>query len=392
MPDKNQSAAAPVSAALIAKLDRTPEQHVEEPLARPVPRWVKALLRIPLAAKLAGANVLIVLITFAASFAARGAVTETRDILLIVGLALAGSFVVNAVLIFVALRPLQELEMTATRVWRGDFDARVRRSLLADWRVARVGSTLNLLLDGLMADRARTRRLASEIIGAGDRERAYIARELHDSVAQTLAALVMQLGAAARDSTDPSLTGRIKSIREIGSDALEEVRMLAHTMHPRVLDDLGLVAALENLARQVGERANAVVTVEAEGKVEGDSIGANDVPPAVASVLYRIAQEAVSNALRHGHAQAVNVSVRTDSHTATLEIRDDGRGFDVLEAEQRRPGMGLFTMRERVSLVNGQFEVLSHLGSGTRIVARIPIVPLPGVPLEAPVAPVDRNE
>lgn len=392
MTSARESSAVPVSPALLTKLDRTPEQHVEEPLARPVPRWVKALLRIPLAAKLAGANVLIVLITFAASFAALGTVTAAGDILLIVGLALAGSFVVNVVLIFVALRPLQELEMTATRVWRGDFDARVRRSLLADWRVSRVGSTLNLLLDGLMADRARTRRLASEIIGAGDRERAYIARELHDSVAQTLAALVMQLGAAARDSTDPSLTGRIKSIREIGSDALEEVRMLAHTMHPRVLDDLGLVAALENLARQVGERANAVVTVEAEGKVEGDSIGANDVPPAVASVLYRIAQEAVSNALRHGHAQAVNVSVRTDNHTATLEIRDDGRGFEVLEAEQRRPGMGLFTMRERVSLVNGQFEVLSHPGSGTRIVARIPIVPLPGVPLEAPVAPVDRNE
>jgi signal transduction histidine kinase len=392
MPDKNQSAAAPVSAALLAKLESAPERHVVEPLARPVPRWLKALLRIPLAAKLAGANVLIVLVAFAASFAALGTVTAAEDILLIVALALAGSFVVNVVLIFVALRPLEELEMTATRVWRGDFDARVRLSLLADWRVARVGSTMNLLLDGLTTDRARTRRLASEIIGAGDRERAYIARELHDSVAQSLAALVMQLGAAARDSTDPSLTGRIESIREIGSDALEEVRMLAHTMHPRVLDDLGLVAALENLARQVGERANAVVTVEVEGKVEGDSIGANDVPPAVASVLYRIAQEAVSNALRHGHAKAVNVSVRTDSHTATLEIRDDGRGFDVPEAEQRRPGMGLFTMQERVSLVNGQFEVLSHPGGGTRVVARIPIVPLPGVPLEAPAAPVHRNE
>ena len=376
MTSARESSAVPVSPALLTKLERAPERHVVEPLAGPVPRWVKALLRIPLAAKLAGANVLIVLVAFAASIAARGAVTAAGDILLIVGLALAGSFVVNVVLIFVALRPLEELEMTAARVWHGDFDARVRPSLLADWRVARVGSTLNLLLDGLTADRARTRRLASEIIGAGDRERAYIARELHDSVAQTLAALVMQLGAAARDSTDPSLTRRIESIREIGSDALEDVRMLAHTMHPRVLDDLGLVAALRNLARQVGERANAVVTVEAEAKVEGASIGANDVPRAVASVLYRIAQEAVSNALRHGAAQAVNVSVRTDRHTATLEIRDDGRGFDVLEAEQRRPGMGLFTMRERVSLVNGQFEVLSHPGGGTRVVARIPIVPL----------------
>lgn len=366
------------SAALLTNLEHAPERKTAEPSSRPLPRWVQALLRIPLAGKLAGANLLIVLVAFAASFAARGASPATTPIIAIVGLALAGSFVVNVVLIFLALRPLQELEETAARVWRGDFDARVRRSLLADWRVARVGSTLNLLLDGLTADRARTRRLASEIIGAGDRERAYIARELHDSVAQTLAALVMQLGAAARDSTDASLTNRIENIRQIGSDALEEVRMLAHTMHPRVLDDLGLVAALENLARQTGEHEHATVTVEA-----APTVTTTIIPPAAASVLYRVAQEAVSNALRHGHADTIHVSVMVDDLTAVMEVRDDGQGFDVQEAEQRRPGMGLFTMRERVSLVNGQFEIVSQPDGGTKVVARVPIEPLDGPPRPA---------
>lgn len=363
------------SAALLTNLERAPQRNGAEPSLRPLPRWVQTLLRIPLAGKLAGANLLIVLVAFAASFAARGAVPATAPIVAIVGLALTGSLVVNVVLIFLALRPLQELEETAARVWRGDFDARVRRSLLADWRVARVGSTLNLLLDGLTADRTRTRRLATEIIGAGDRERAYIARELHDSIAQTLAAIVMQLGVAARDSTEPSLTNRIQNIRQIGSDALEEVRMLAHTMHPRVLDDLGLVAALENLARQTGEHEHATVTVHAEPNVTTIMI-----PAVAASVLYRVAQEAVSNALRHGHADAIRVNVTTDDHTAVVEVRDDGQGFDVHEAEQRRPGMGLFTMRERVSLVNGRFEIVSHPNGGTQVVARVPIGPLDGPP------------
>jgi signal transduction histidine kinase len=273
-------------------------------------------------------------------------------------------------LIFLALRPLQELETTAAHVWRGNFNARVRQSLLADWRVARVGNTLNLLLDGLSADRARTRRLAAEVISAGDRERAYIARELHDSIAQTLVALVMQLGAAGRDCTDPALSGRLDATKTLATDALEEVRMLAHTMHPRVLDDLGLIAALEHLGRQAGESAGATVSVEA-----GVHYGVDDVPPAISSVLYRVAQEAVSNAIRHGHAKTVTIHVTTDPQMATLDIRDDGQGFDVQEAEQRRPGMGLFTMEERVSLVDGQFAITSSPGQGTHIVARIPFDP-----------------
>jgi signal transduction histidine kinase len=367
MPDSYRTATPPPAPTLLTNLERAPERSGSEPLARPIPRWMEALLRIPLAGKLAGANLLIVLVAFVAAFAAGGTVPATADIFLIVALALAGSLVVNMGLIFLALRPLQELETTAARVWQGDLAARVHRSLLADRHVTRVGNTFNLLLDGLTADRARTRRLASEIIGAGDRERAYVARELHDSVAQTLAALVMQLGAAARDSSDASLTSRLDDIKQIGNDALEEVRMLAHTMHPRVLDDLGLIAALRNLGRQVGERASVTVTVEGE-----ETADASDIPPAIASVLYRVAQEAVSNAVRHGHAQNVRIAVTADNDTATLEVVDNGQGFNAQEAERRRPGMGLFTMRERVALVNGRFEIVSQPGAGTRVTATCP--------------------
>ena len=338
---------------------------------RTLSEWARALLRVPLAAKVAGANALIVLAALtAAMLVRRGAPSPDSvdtQLLLVVGLALAGSFIVNTALVLLALRPLQALESAAANVARGDFDTRVQPSLLADRDVAQVGGTINLLLNGLAADRARTRQLAAEIVGAGDRERAYIARELHDSVAQTLAALVMQLGATARDFPAPALAARLATIRELGSAALEEVRTLAHTMHPRVLDDLGLAAALSHLARQLSHGAELPIVVEAL-----DRVSAAELPPSIASVLYRIAQEALANAVRHAHASTVRVSLSTTARDATLEVADDGQGFDVAEAYARRPGMGLFTMRERVTLLGGRFTITSERGAGTRVSATLP--------------------
>jgi signal transduction histidine kinase len=97
------------------------------------------------------------------------------------------------------------------------------------------------------------------------------------------------------------------------------------------------------------------------------------VPPLLASVLYRIAQEGIRNAVRHADPSAVDVRLSLDATSVTLEIIDDGRGFDVDEAEQRRPGMGLFTMRERATLVNGSFVVTSRQGQGTTIRATLPL-------------------
>lgn len=345
------------------------------PDRRPLPpmlRWMLPLLRVPLVAKVAGANAIIVLAAIAAAVMMRRGSHATEpvsvELVLIVALALAGSFLLNTGLVILALRPLQHLESAAISVSQGDFDSRVQPSVLADRDVAHVGSTINLLLNGLAEDRARMRALAATVIGAGDRERAYVARELHDSIAQTLAALVMQLGAAARDCPLPELATRLETIKALGSDSLEEVRMLSHTMHPRVLDDLGIVTALEHLAREAGERTGVMIDVNAAS--------AGDLQPlstAGASVLYRVAQEAIGNAVRHAHPRAVRVRIAREGRNATMEITDDGDGFDVNEAGARRPGMGLFTMQERVSLVGGRFSVVSESGAGTTVVASVPL-------------------
>ena len=338
--------------------------------ARPnVPRWVESILRVPLAGKLAGANALIVIAATAAAFSVHGVDTNHVQVLLILGLALGGSLIVNVTLVIIALRPLSDLEATAARIWQGDFEARVPTSVLADAHVARIGHTLNVLLDGLTSDRARMRRLAAEVISAGDRERAHIARELHDSAAQSLAALVYQLSAAERDMAahapgDRELAERLGHIKEMAMAVLEEVRLLSHTVHPRVLDDLGLPAALRRLGREMQPSTRATISVAVDD-------AAAEVPPTLASVLYRVAQEAITNAVRHAAPSTVEVRLVATSSEVVLEVVDDGRGFDVGEAERRRPGMGLFTMRERVSLVNGNFSIDSRPGRGTKVTAAL---------------------
>jgi signal transduction histidine kinase len=334
----------------------------EVPAARSLAGQV---LSVPLLGKLAGANLVIVLAAFL------GVAVERRlhlpgSAVSILGIALAVSLTLNLALVYIALRPLSDLEATAARVSAGDMGARVAPSMLADRNMMRIGSTLNALLDRLMEDRARVRRLAAQVISAQDEERARVARELHDSTAQILTAVMLQLGVAARESTSGPLDARIATLRELTAEALEEVRSMAHTMHPRVLDDLGLVAALEWLARQTGAAEALDVQVLADPDTSA-------IPAPLASVLYRVAQEALRNVVRHAGATNANLTLRIDPRSATLEVSDDGAGFDLRRAEERRPGMGLFSMRERVALVNGQLTVASAPGQGTRVVATVPL-------------------
>lgn len=319
-----------------------------------------AALRAPLLVKVIGANVLVVLTE--AILWHSGLVTSTVA-------AVTGTVVLLAVhlaLVIIALRPVRDLEVAATRVWRGDYGARVEASTIADQQVLRVGSMFNVLLDGLAADRARMHELATEVVEVSDRERAALARELHDSTAQRLAALLFQISAAARDCRDPEIAERLAAARDAAEEVTEEVRLLAHTVHPRVLDDLGLSAALQKLAREASRGTGIDVDVDAPPKIA-------NLPRRVASVLYRVAQESVRNATRHASPRRVEIVLRLANSEARLEVHDDGAGFDLADAERRRPGMGLFTMRERVALVDGQFKLRTTPGSGTTVIASIPL-------------------
>lgn len=337
------------------------------PAARHLPSWMRGLLSVPLVLKLIGANALVVAFTLAVVFATHTGDPQSGRMALILTGALLAAFAINLALVYVALKPLTTLEMTAERVWRGEFSARVPPSSLADRDIERIGSTLNTLLDSLTADRERARELAFEIIRTGDRERARIARELHDSTAQMLAAITLELSAASRETKDVVLSERLNAIRSIASDVLEEVRALSLTVHSSVLDDLGLTAALRQLAREAQSRNGMVrVALHAEDHVQL-------LAPEMASVLFRVAQEGVHNALRHGAPSSIDILLVVDEHAARLEVSDDGRGCDLIAVSRDPQYRGLRALRERVSLVEGKFEVTSHPGSGTRLRATVPL-------------------
>jgi len=306
-------------------------------------------------------------------------------VLTVVIIAFLAALLLNTGLVMLAVRPLRVLEKTVDTIWHGDLAARVPISVLADRHVSRVVHMFNILLDGLVADRARSRRLATEVINAADRERAVISRELHDSAAQSLAALVMQLSVVAHSTDDAPrdvLKERIESAKSLATNTLEEVRLLAHTMHPRVLDDLGLIAALKRLARDTTDHMANFPNSADTGGVVVDVIareGSDESIPAPAmSVLYRVAQEAVQNARRHADPTHVEINLRTDSDTATLQVIDDGRGFDPDAIRDEWSGIGLFTMRERVALVDGELHIRSRPGGGgTSVTASVPMHNMP---------------
>ena len=317
------------------------------------------LVQLPLLWKLVAIDVAISLVTFAVT---RNSAVSERAAVIAVAFVLV--LAANVGLVYWALLPLRRLEAVAVRVARGDFEARVPPSKLSDRDIARIGRSFNQLLDVVLADRARARKLAAQVIRAGDQERAYIARELHDSTAQALGAVDLLLTAALREPLEPRTVERLSVMQNIVDETWRDVRTLSHTIHPRVLDDLGLQAALELLARRTREQSGLITSAHATGTVA--------VPAVTASILYRVAQESVRNAVRHAHATEITIDLRVESEVARLCVADDGCGFDVPTAAAERPGMGLFVMRERVDLVRGQLEIASQVGRGTVVRAAVP--------------------
>ena len=149
------------------------------------------------------------------------------------------------------------------------------------------------------------------------------------------------------------------------AEIVNELQALSQSIHPRVLDDLGVEAALSWLVRTTRDRTDLDVELTARG--------GHGLPTAVEWALYRVAQESLRNIERHASATTASVRLTRDDRRVQLEITDDGVGFDVQDAEARRPGMGLFSVRERLALVNGTLRVDSAPGAGTRILATVPV-------------------
>jgi two-component system, NarL family, sensor histidine kinase UhpB len=338
-------------------------------------RLVRLLARIPLFYKILLANVAIVVagaliapgVTAAFVRAAPG-----RSTLELVGLLVLGgiivSVVVNAVLLRVALEPLNRLEATARRVQGGDLQARAPVSLLADPELERLIGAFNGMLDGIAGYRRRLRDVAARALNAAEDERRRIALELHDETSQILAALLLRLRVLRTVQDAHRRDVLIEELRQQLAAALDGTRRYAQGLRPPALDELGLGPAIESHARTVSEMTGLHVRVEAKA---GRS---KSLSPEGELALYRIVQEALSNVARHAGANHALVRVEWGADAVTATVEDDGRGFDVdsvLAVDDG--GLGLFGMYERADYIGGRVEIESEPGAGTRVRAIIPL-------------------
>jgi two-component system, NarL family, sensor histidine kinase UhpB len=326
---------------------------------------LRRLLRFPLFYKILVANVgVLALVAVGCALVTRSAAAnESINFAFVVTAGLALSVVSNALILRLALSPLRQLEDTARRVRSGDADARIVPTPLADRDFERVAETFNMMLDSAQAYRQRLREVAARALNAQEEERKRIARELHDGIAQSLAALRVRLR-MARSADAESAVAALERISADLGEATEELRRIAQGLRPPALDMLGLAPAIESCARSINDTTGLMVDTDM-GPVGGQLTSDAEL------ALYRIVQEALSNAARHAGARTARVSLDAADGVVTAVVSDDGHGFSV-EAEMARGGLGLFGMQERGAYVGGSVQIESEPGAGTRIVVTIP--------------------
>ena len=280
-------------------------------------------------------------------------------------------------------RPIRSLREATQRFNAGDYSARASVTPLTDPDVAGLVLEVNALWDRLEADAATIRektdqaeRLAAQVIMAQEEERRRVARELHDEAGQALTAVIIGLerGLASMPevyATDLPIQPRqlISNLRDLAAQTLDEVRKLALELRPSVLDDLGLVAALRQYVRSTEERSGLAAQLTIIGWDEGDP----RLPAEVETALFRIAQEALTNAIRHAKATTVQVRLRSTVGAVTLEVRDDGVGMAAVPAHEAGEHLGMFGMRERAKLLGGEFHAAPVSPRGTLIQVSIPL-------------------
>jgi two-component system, NarL family, sensor histidine kinase UhpB len=223
--------------------------------------------------------------------------------------------------------------------------------------VQRIELAFLRMMERLEAER---RRASSAALRAQEEERARVARDLHDEVNQALTGVLLRLE-AVRAAAPPELASELAETRRLANQAMEELLSLARQLRPTALDDLGLKAAVAGLVSELDRHGDLRATFEAEGDFA--SLDAD-----VQLVVYRVVQEALSNAARHSDASELEVSLGRAGEGVELEITDNGSGFTFAASEA---GLGLAGMRERALLVDGELTIESRPDRGTTVRLRV---------------------
>ncbi|MBI4319155.1 MAG: HAMP domain-containing protein [Chloroflexi bacterium] len=227
------------------------------------------------------------------------------------------------------------------------------------------------MLYGELVIKDQTRgELLRKVITAQEDERKRIARELHDETSQSLAALVVALEAmtVSPDRGSVELKKRIETVKSLAVRTLDNINELIFDLRPALLDDLGLIPAIKWYAESRLQAGGVKVHIETCGDERR-------LPPEVETALFRTTQEAITNIAKHAHADNVAVTLGFDDSSVSVEIEDDGDGFDVSAASKSTSdgAFGLLGMRERVTLLDGNLDISSEPGGGTRVSIVVPL-------------------
>jgi signal transduction histidine kinase len=230
---------------------------------------------------------------------------------------------------------------------------------------------LALMNEKLRESERQLRALSSKVLSAREEEGTRIARELHDELGSALTGLKWELEAlnhefsAWRDQPEQSaLQRRTRAMVKLADAMIGSVRRIASELRPSILDDLGLVDAIEWLAAQFRSRTGIQCRCRPPA-------GPVDLTAEQSTAVFRIFQETLTNILRHARATEIEVSMDRGPDKFTLTVKDDGRGFD--EADEKGQSLGLLGMRERARLIGGKVEILSEQGGGTTVLVEIPL-------------------
>jgi signal transduction histidine kinase len=277
-------------------------------------------------------------------------------------------------------RPIHHLVQAANRIREGAFETRAQ--VFSNDEIGRLAVAFNQMGEALMLHRQEVQAkekarlsLIERIVQVQEDERKGISRELHDHFGQSLLALLLQVQAGCKykagaceyaNVSDSLCSSAEKTIRQI----IEDVHRLAWGMRPSILDDYGLDSALARHIEEVGKAAGLQIDYQF---MSPD--GLKRLPSRIEVPLFRIAQEAITNMIRHARATHASVVVLRQIHEITMLVEDDGQGFDVgLAQDKEDQSLGLVGMRERVNLLGGSFVIESVRGEGTTIRVRIPLI------------------
>lgn len=248
---------------------------------------------------------------------------------------------------------LRAIARASAAIAAGDLSQRL--AVDGDDEIAELAEQFNEMAARLDANASELRRLAAAT------ERSRLAGELHDSVNQQIFSISMLAAAARRKLGDHPLVGDLSRLESLARETHTEMRALIRELRPNALDGTDLASALTRYVSDFGERYGLAVIIDAQpvGPLSNDT----------ETALYRIAQEALGNAVRHAAARQIQLDLHRRGNAIELSVQDDGRGFDLSAHSE---GLGLHSMRERAQAIGGTYEVHSAPGEGCRVSVRVP--------------------